>query len=497
MDPIADRIRKEAGPDDLTGSLQTATLIDLCQFFLLNRKSGRLTLYREGGTATVFFSNGEIINAVDDREGLEGREVALKLFRLREGGFLFRQEEVHEKRRIEGTTENLLLDAARKMDEIGEALPSADGPKPSQEKDLLEKQEKGKEFRALFASLEEDLTRVEEEGELHTILSAAESAGADGVLSREGRAPALLLGSRHLRDLPGEGKAEEIESIRRALRNREEILFGNGAWRVIDEPEQGRLLFRRRGRNASLGDVNLSPPVVEALFHHQPGPLFLVGEAEPTRRFIFDGLLRHLDQRGEMVIIVGEERREEGKGIFLSHPALDGDGEESRALDRLLRSNRSAKVALPELENSGEARRILDLARRGHTVITTLPGREGGEALRRAASWFSEEGSLRALASLLTGVVSLQLHPGKGKHVLPVTSVAPWTDEARRALEREEYTALSAALERAAGENGLVRSFERLLEAGRIEKSEAERIASLIRSIVGSGVPAGESPVRV
>jgi hypothetical protein len=61
---------------------------------------------------------------------------------------------------------------------------------------------------------------------------------------------------------------------------------------------------------------------------------------------------------------------------------------------------------------------------------------------------------------------------------MPVTSAAPVSTDARTALEEENFSAFASALEHAAGEDGFAGSLRRLAESNRIEKGEADRLAS-------------------
>jgi len=478
-----DPSRPAAGPNDLIGSLQVVSLLDFCQFLLLNAKSGTLALFHRGGVSRLFFRGGEIVNALDESRGVEGRDVALSLFRIREGGFRFRREEVHEKRRIEESTENLLLDAARRMDEIGEALPSA-GSEGSREKDVREKQEKGEALRRLFSSLEEDLSRNAELPGLEEILREAEEGGADGVLLAAGRAPLLLRAHRVLRALPGTLRADDLSSFRRALEGKEEIRCGEGFYRPSGGSEEASLFLRRRGPAPSLAEANLSPARIESMLAAPSGILLLVAETPSARRLLLGGFLRLLADRKELAVLLGEKPAEEHGGFVLGVPFEGEPPERERALDRILAGLPPARIALPEPRSADDARLLLDLARRGHVAVTALPGRDGGEALRRAAAWFREDRSLQGLAAHLTGVVSLQFHAGAGGRAMPVTSAAPVSTDARIALEEENFSAFAAALEHAAGEDGFAGSLRRLAESNHIEKGEADRLASRLASSV-------------
>ncbi len=156
--------RSLLGKDDLIGSLKVAGIFDLCQFLMLNRKSGTLTLFRRGGTSRLYFINGQIINASQEPEGKQGREIALQTLRIDRGGFRFREQNPSTSHLIKDVTQNLLLDAARLIDEsmLDGGKDPGDTTTGSLEEEVLHKQEVGEEVRKLFTMIEEE---VASEGE--------------------------------------------------------------------------------------------------------------------------------------------------------------------------------------------------------------------------------------------------------------------------------------------------------------------------------------------
>jgi len=480
--------RAAASPDDLIGSLKIVSLLDICQFLLLNKKSGTLTLFARGGVSRIFFDGGSIVNAVSEGPGREGRDVALSLFRLREGGFRFRQEEVHERKRIEGSTENLLLDAAKRMDEIEEALPGAAALEgTSRQQELKEKQEHAEALRELFSSLEEDLTCGSKAPALEKMLAVAGKAGGDAIVLAEGKFPYVLQGGRVLRALPGRITTEDLEQVAAAATADGEIRSPGGTYRLSRTPNERTICLRKTGAGEAV-EASFPAKALEGLIGRAPGVILLAGNSHVARRVLLATATRILGERGEVVLFIGGGSGEERKSLFLDLPLPEGETESARLLRRLS-AFPGARVLLPEIRSRGEALFLLDLARSGHGVIAPLPGMEGGDALRRARSWFREDRSLDGLASLLTGVASLILYPLASHRFVPLTSVAPWTQEASHALRREDPAALARALERAAGTFGLTPSLEGLRTSGAIEKSEAMKIASLLSSLLKSAGP--------
>lgn len=102
----------------LAGELGLIGLFDLGQLLQLNGATGVLTVTREGRKGYLYFDGGQIVNAVDD-EYHEGEGAAYRLFTWKAGSFEFRHEPPSGTRAIQESTEGLMLEAARRMDEAG------------------------------------------------------------------------------------------------------------------------------------------------------------------------------------------------------------------------------------------------------------------------------------------------------------------------------------------------------------------------------------------
>lgn len=110
---------KEGGTPALSGQLAAVSLFDLCQFLMLNRKTGTLTVRSGTGVAYLTFHEGQLLTALDESLG-EGEGVVLRAVQWTTGGFEFSPGPVPPERKIQASTENILLEAARKIDEMQE-----------------------------------------------------------------------------------------------------------------------------------------------------------------------------------------------------------------------------------------------------------------------------------------------------------------------------------------------------------------------------------------
>ena len=107
-----------AAPAALSGEIGLLSLFDLGQLFLLNGATGELCVTRDGRRGYLYFDRGQIVNAVDD-EYHEGDGAAFNLFTWKSGTFEFRAGAPTGTRAVTSGTEGLMLEAARRMDELG------------------------------------------------------------------------------------------------------------------------------------------------------------------------------------------------------------------------------------------------------------------------------------------------------------------------------------------------------------------------------------------
>jgi hypothetical protein len=105
----------------MRGDLGLISLFDLSQLLRLNGATGCLTIQSGRRTGALYFDKGELINAVDDILN-EGEEAAIGLLAWQVGTFEFRADVIDTTHVIESSTESVLLEAARRLDESGLAL---------------------------------------------------------------------------------------------------------------------------------------------------------------------------------------------------------------------------------------------------------------------------------------------------------------------------------------------------------------------------------------
>ncbi len=110
------------------GDLSRFSVLDLAQTLMLARKTGLLTVKRGDRAGYFFFRNGEVVSVLDDAQR-QGMQAALHLFLWKDGSFEFDFDKVPPEGNIGVTTENLLMEAARRLDEAArDDLESMDEP---------------------------------------------------------------------------------------------------------------------------------------------------------------------------------------------------------------------------------------------------------------------------------------------------------------------------------------------------------------------------------
>jgi hypothetical protein len=99
----------------VTGTLGLFSLVDLFQLLASSKRTGRLLVEHPEGAARVFFDKGRIVHA--EFAGAQGVEAVYTLFADERGSFEFTLGLPAPQVSIQVSTENLLLEAIRRVDE--------------------------------------------------------------------------------------------------------------------------------------------------------------------------------------------------------------------------------------------------------------------------------------------------------------------------------------------------------------------------------------------
>lgn len=184
----------------LEGRLDAISLFDVCQFLMLNRKTGTLTVRSDTRAVYLTFHEGQLLNAVDDAFR-EGEDVVLQAVQWDHGEFVFDLGPVPTERRIDASTENILLEAARRLDEMY-AEEGRDGTEGSRAEAFLQTQAKARALSDAFrAAVNRHGERSLGEGWKETLVDALAT----------GRADRLLLGPRGVVRVVTDGLVQAVD----------------------------------------------------------------------------------------------------------------------------------------------------------------------------------------------------------------------------------------------------------------------------------------------
>ncbi|HXV60933.1 MAG TPA: DUF4388 domain-containing protein [Vicinamibacteria bacterium] len=102
---------------ELQGSLAKFTLSDVVQLLSSSARTGKLGLIEgdSGRAGAIYFESGTVVHA---EVGVsEGEDAFFDLMRWSDGGFIFRPDEVADKKTVRERSPVLLIESARRSDE--------------------------------------------------------------------------------------------------------------------------------------------------------------------------------------------------------------------------------------------------------------------------------------------------------------------------------------------------------------------------------------------
>ena len=109
------------------GSLKELPLPDIIQLVSVSGKTGKFTLTRDGDRGFIYLKNGQMVHAVVG--DLVGEEAIYALAIWNHGDFQFNPGDEPERQTISKSNTNLLMEAARRLDEwrvLSKKIPSVD-----------------------------------------------------------------------------------------------------------------------------------------------------------------------------------------------------------------------------------------------------------------------------------------------------------------------------------------------------------------------------------
>jgi DNA-binding response OmpR family regulator/TolA-binding protein len=118
------RLEQRGGGAGLTGAVDELGLVDLFQSLASWKRTGRVICEQEGKTAEVWVRDGEIVDAQSGP--VSGEAAFYRLLRWKGGTFRVEFGPVQREASIEPGTQRLILEAMRRVDELGRAFETLD-----------------------------------------------------------------------------------------------------------------------------------------------------------------------------------------------------------------------------------------------------------------------------------------------------------------------------------------------------------------------------------
>ena len=232
----------------MTGTLGLFSLVDLFQLLSSSQRSGRLGIDHPGGLARVYFDKGQVVHA--EFGELKGEDAVFALFADERGSFEFRMGIPAPASTIQSGTENLVLEAIRRLDEARreggptvarDAVPVLDTTFERAEELTLNDDE-----RKVLAHVngQRNVTRIALDGGLDPddALAIVERLSKLGVLKMRGRRPRT---ARLVARLSDSELAAGVAGLDPGILNTWERATGGPAERVACRREDGKVMVFR------------------------------------------------------------------------------------------------------------------------------------------------------------------------------------------------------------------------------------------------------------
>ena len=281
---------------ELRGSTDLLSLYDVSQMLSINEATGMLKVESGDARGYLYFQSGHIINAMDGHH-VEGEEAARRVFAMKDSSYSFATELPTVAHRISCTTQNLMMEIARALDEES----SAAGEKADENtQEVQESQEAARHLKEIFTKLDSEariLSLRSPDGIPVADLLEAIRGSPDSVLYlREGAAPEAHSGNRIVPLSQRKLTRSGYDGLRQLLFRESEPMS------ALSESRTERVLsFGERGRY--LLDAWKSSGAEIVTIRHLPDPTSLAASL-PWPGGVIDALLK---EPGSLVLLTGPD----------------------------------------------------------------------------------------------------------------------------------------------------------------------------------------------
>jgi Tfp pilus assembly pilus retraction ATPase PilT len=413
------------------GDLSAFSLFEVCQFLMIVRQTGTLTIRSNGKNATITFSEGQIVGVVDDQLS-EGEEAFYRIVTWGDGMFEYGPGPVAipSNSKLGLSTEGMLLEAARKLDE-GEI--GADGHR--QEKDFgshtrlfRQNQVLATEFADLLSSLDahsDDSLDFQKDVPLEKILKVARKRRASRVYLRVGEEPKARVGERVVsigrvavtqraldrisrKYFNGQQKQAEVK---RSPLVGERHIEGHGKVLLECEqfPEGDRLGITLLSSNAPpLDDFGIEGDRVLQILRAPHGLLLVGSPPRGGKSALAASIALNTASRIQRHVVYFEESRRyclrESGGLLESRELRATDG--TVISDQAWR-HKADVLVVDAIRHPGQLEGALDAARSGALVVAVVEAYEPTDAIIRFLSIADGERREEVAARLAESILGL------------------------------------------------------------------------------------------
>jgi twitching motility protein PilT len=411
------RTASAGGRSVFSGDLSEFGLVDIAQTMMMGRKTGLLTVRKGKRSGYLYFLEGEIVYVIDD-EFQQGIQAALQVFIWKEGSFDFDFSKTPPGRNVTVSTENLLFEVARQIDEVQS---TEDGPKRlrrvrrsgTMSHSLHERHMD--QIRDVFAAIARKvMPEVTGGGRIAPRGSSVESwlkqltpKTGDALFLIPGLTPKLKSGGT-VRNL--DGPKVDPESIDRFVRScldrtQQEVLRTERNLEIlceVGEAAPARLAISGEGRKKSIvahilhkvpdlfAHVPEKPPFLKDFLEVERGLIVVAGGPASGKSRMVASLLRHrAEARGSLVFLLARSREfifENSTGLVMQKALPKGSVEFAETLRVCLAQNPDL-VALDGLGGPGVMEPVFRAASTGRTIVGCLEADSPQDAVNCAADF--------------------------------------------------------------------------------------------------------------
>lgn len=472
------------------GDLGALSLFEICQFLLIGQKTGTLKVEHRGKRATLTFADGQIIAAVDENLR-DGQEAVYRVLRWGEGSFEFTPGPVAGggMSRIGESTDALLLESARRLDEAADTTaPSggsaghagAPGPRAAA---FLEKQRLATELTDLFASLEanrEEEIDFRQEVPLEALLALGDRHGATQIHLRAGETPKGR-GPRGLFTLGRSpvttraidrilvqflGGAEKVLFDLRERISREALVEGIGYVHLEasrDEELRRVVITRLQSLPPPLAAFDVPEERLLSLLRAETGILLVASAARGGKSAIAAAIAAEAARGAGRHIVLFEETRRyrlrEESGVVEQRDLVPGGTRLDEILNEVWRA-KAQVIVLDAVRCAEHAEAVVAAAEAGALVIATVDSPGAAEAIARFPRFVEPFGRTafgERVAAYLLGAIAVRPcaaderaphRAPRAPHFAPWQSeFLPWSPHLAHALRTGDLSALAACLD--------------------------------------------------